>query len=402
MARMIPDLPPDAIENDGERVFYSAVQESLSEEFTVFYSYKFYRQENEDHEIREADFIIVHPSLGFTVVEVKQGDIAYINGQWNEFKNGGYQPLHKDPVQQARTAMYEILQSYTKRSGGRRFPLRVRFALCFPECSQISGFLPSMLKEGSVWTARDLDRLEDKLWELFDMRDRQEEKEAVNDLISKVLAPSFKLFSSLEDKIQSFRKQAQIILTEEQERILYETEEDRRKIFFGAAGTGKTYIAMEKARRSAEQGKRVFLTCFNKNLVRLFDEYVKNPLVTGKNYHDYLYELLKEKGYEWVEPSDGEASRQFFDVELPATGFDYFDQASQEEKFDVIIIDEGQNFKEDWFLCLENMLKDNGELYIFADPNQNLFGSSVDALKKYDMSKQRLTYNLRNSEKINE
>jgi len=39
-------------------------------------------------------------------------------------------------------------------------------------------------------------------------------------------------------------------------------------LFLGAAGTGKTFITMEKARRSAAQGKKVLLTCFNKNLVQ--------------------------------------------------------------------------------------------------------------------------------------
>ena len=39
-------------------------------------------------------------------------------------------------------------------------------------------------------------------------------------------------------------------MTEEQERILDETEDDKRKIYFGAAGTGKSFVAMEKAWRS--------------------------------------------------------------------------------------------------------------------------------------------------------
>ncbi|MGI6449056.1 MAG: nuclease-related domain-containing protein [Desulfitobacteriia bacterium] len=99
MANMIPDILPETIENNGERMFYSAAAE-LPREYTVVYSYKYQLPYDVREGIREADFIIVHPALGYVVVEVKQGDIAYRGNQWCEFKNGEYQPMHKDPVEQ--------------------------------------------------------------------------------------------------------------------------------------------------------------------------------------------------------------------------------------------------------------------------------------------------------------
>ena len=39
MAKMIPDLLPETIENDGERMFYSIARE-LPDGYTVLYSYK--------------------------------------------------------------------------------------------------------------------------------------------------------------------------------------------------------------------------------------------------------------------------------------------------------------------------------------------------------------------------
>ena len=67
MATMIPDLLPEQIANDGERVFYMAAR-GLPEEYTVFYSYRYY-EVPEEEKIREADFIIVHRLAGFIVVE---------------------------------------------------------------------------------------------------------------------------------------------------------------------------------------------------------------------------------------------------------------------------------------------------------------------------------------------
>jgi hypothetical protein len=48
------------------------------------------------------------------------------------------------------------------------------------------------------------------------------------------------------------------------------------------------------------------------------------------------------------------------------------------------------------------MMKKDGELYIFADPNQDLFNGGLEELRnRYDISKHKLTYNLRNADTIN-
>lgn len=165
MATMIPDIPIESIENDGERVFYAAAQ-MLSNAYTIFYSYKYFPEghhsKQKDNQIREADFVIVHPQLGYLVVEVKQGEVDYNNGQWYEYKKGNYQPMHKDPLEQARSVMYGILDFYKKKTGNPIFPLDLRYAVCFPECSKISGSLPAGIKENSIWTLHDVDHLDEK------------------------------------------------------------------------------------------------------------------------------------------------------------------------------------------------------------------------------------------------
>ena len=346
--------------------------------------------------------MIVHPSLGYAVVEVKQGEISYQQGQWHEFKDGKYHPLAKDPVEQAQTAMFSILKAYKHETRGKDFPLGIRFALCFPECAKLSGTLPQSLKPDGVWTFPDLDHLEVMIQGLFAGQEKRSEPEAVKILLDKVLAPSFTLFATLEDKISMYRSSAQRILTEEQERILEETEEDARKIFLGAAGTGKTFIAMEKARSLAEAGKRVFLTCYNKNLTWLFRELDNLPSVTKLNFHDFILNTLNAQGMNLTEPDTLGEIDDFYNNRIPSLGFDYFSSLAEEEKFDAVIVDEGQDFRAEWFLCLEEMLKPGGCFYIFADLNQNLFRSGINSIKDIEMSKHRLTLNLRNSETINQ
>lgn len=223
MAEIIPDIDISAIENDGERIFYQAARE-LPFGYTVLYSYKYQLTKEEElaPPVREADFVIVHPSLGYLVVEVKQGDISFINGKWCEFKKGDYQPLQKDPVEQARSAMFAILDEYKKHTGNR-FPLSIKYAVCFPECNKIIGEFPRDLDEKSVFLFDDLKNLDQKILNLFGAKERKKEIEAVRLLLNKILCPSFKAFAGLENRIAMFHEKAKRILTEEQERVLEET-----------------------------------------------------------------------------------------------------------------------------------------------------------------------------------
>lgn len=400
MAKMIPDIDPCTIPNDGEKSFYTAASE-LAGDYTVLYSYKYKGDEFEKHEgqLREADFVIVHPSLGFVVVEVKQGDISYMNGAWHEYKKADYQPLHKNPVEQAQNAMYAILKQYTDKTG-RKFPLKIKYAVCFPECSKISGQTPAELDLNSIFLNKDLENLEEKILDLFNAKEQKLQKEAVDILVNKILAPCFKVFAKLENRIEMHNQKAQRILTEEQDRILCETELDKRKIFLGGAGSGKTFLAMEKAMRLVKDGKKVFLTCYNKNLARLMFAGL-SPNITAKNFHDFIEDYLQGQGVGLVTPSNPTELRTYFDDTLPSHVFDHFSILEDKEKFDSIIVDEGQDFKEHWITCLESMVKPDGELYIFADPNQSLFNGDIEKIKRIPLSKQRLTRNLRNTEVIN-
>jgi hypothetical protein len=402
MAKMIPDLFPENIENDAERYFYEKAKQ-LPDKYTVFYSYKFSLDEDRDdpYGLREADFVIVLPQFGFVVVEVKQGHIQYYNGAWQEHKNGRYQELSKNPLEQARTAMFSILNRYRKANQQQEYPLRCRYALCFPESTQKVGMYPEDLNENSCWISSDVDNLEKSIEKLLPKIDQHTQADATKILITRVLAPTFKVFSSMDDQLETFNQHSQIILTEEQERIIEETEEDHRKIFFGAAGTGKTFIAMKKAQDLADQGKRVFLTCFNKHLVQLFNKHCVNHLIKRLNFHDFSIHVLKENGYIVEEPMDPQERSTFYEETVPFMVSELFSLIPEEGKFDAIIVDEGQDFKGEWFLCLEDMMKKEGHFYIFADRHQNLFGHGLDTLKDFQMSKHKLTTNLRNSEKIN-
>jgi len=442
MPHMIPDIDPRTIPNNGERLFYSAAA-GLPDDYTVCYSFKYAGRPtgtgasgvsaagataetaaghtSAEHAAAdregEADFVIVHPALGYVVVEVKQGEALYANGLWHEFKDRRWVPLSKDPIEQARKAMYAIRDRFREVAGPQTakrttqphmagphtpsqwFPLQIKFAICFPECTMITGYFPAVIDPNGVLCFGDLDRLEEKILALFGGRHEHEHREETDLLINRVLAPTFKVFARLDDQIEMFHSTSAKVLTEEQERILAETELDKRKVFLGAAGTGKTFLAMEKARRLERGGRRVFLTCFNRNLARYVRTQVPSTIMCC-NFHDYLIQALRDNGQSVQVPEDSQELSRFYDESLPTTAFMFFAGQPPETKFDSIIVDEGQDFKEDWFVCLESMLGPDGEFYIFADPSQDVFKGGEQSWKTLQVSKHRLTRNLRNTEPI--
>jgi hypothetical protein len=231
MATMIPDLDPRMIENDGERRVYAALR-ALPADYTVLYSYTFRTMPRigADADFGEADFVVVHPSIGYLVLEVKQGKVGFANGQWYEEKRTGQQPMGKDPVAQAIKAMYAILNRYKEKAKADSFPLRIRCGLWFPECSHVWGELPANLGRESVLLEGDLGAAEEAVLRAFGSPEKRLEREAADILIHKVLAPSFRTFARLDEEIQRYDAMAKRVLTEEQERILEETELDKRKL----------------------------------------------------------------------------------------------------------------------------------------------------------------------------
>ncbi len=407
MVKMVPDIDPGLIENSGEQRFYEAASE-LPPAYTVYYSYKFSAGEHAENPalIYEADFIIVHPRLGYLVVEVKEGQYQYFNNRWQKQLGSDYVDVEKDPVGQAERAMYNILGKYKQVAGKSYFPLNIRYAVCFPDCNRLAGNTPDNLKPESILLCDNLDQLEAAIGAIFKGEAERADEEAVA-LLKKILAPSFKLFNTLEAEMQRYYSSAERVLTEEQQRILDETAYDKRKIFLGAAGTGKTYIAMEKVRRLVHENKRVLLTCFNRNLGELMRRELAAELDRGllkaTNFHNLLLVCLIDQGLSIKVPEEAGERNRFFQQELPEQAFNYLADLPEEEKFDALVVDEGQDFREEWFLILQEMLKggEKGEYYIFADPGQNIFNPKADALASFEVSRHKLTRNLRNTEAIN-
>ena len=107
--------------------------------------------------------------------------------------------------------------------------------------------------------------------------------------IARILRPNFEFTERVPDR--RARKQAEILrYTEEQFAALDAMADNERVLFSGPAGTGKTVLALEAARRASNAGKEVLLLCFNRLLGRWLSQHpiAQCEAVAAGTFHQYL------------------------------------------------------------------------------------------------------------------
>ncbi len=190
---------------------------------------------------------------------------------------------------------------------------------------------------------------------------------------------------------------ALIELTDDQFEVLDAIGGNRQALVLGGAGTGKTVLAVERARRLADLGASVLLVCYNQLLgERLAAEFAAEELVTAGTFHQVARSLAVETAH--LIPED--PSQEYWDDELPTL----FPEVAAKAGFEVdaVVVDEGQDFRPDWWDSLRLAMRDldDGWFYVFADTQQALFVPDWSPPFGTSAFEYRLTKNCRNTQPI--
>lgn len=273
MARMIP---PQVSENapSSERLLYQKLKEDpATQEWVVFHSFDIRRHITRGQ--GEADLIIAVPDLGVLCIEVKGCGVQRRDGLWiYEYTPPRTTPV--GPFRQASDAAHSVRKYVATRDttlASVVFTSAVFFtSIDFPERSlewepwQVVNKTDLLRNPVSSLVKRVLEAEHTRLrntspkpaW--YGPRSRPNRRQIKS--MASVLRPDFEYttISRDEDEIleQSIRR-----FTEEQFHALDMLDENRRVLFKGPAGTGKTLLAIEGARRAMRAGKRVLLLCHN-------------------------------------------------------------------------------------------------------------------------------------------
>ncbi|RIK37455.1 MAG: nuclease, partial [Chloroflexi bacterium] len=211
-------------------------------------------------------------------------------------------------------------------------------------------------------------------------------------------------------KAALLRREAEVLrFTQEQVHALDAMAANAQVVFEGPAGTGKTVLAVEAARRGAAAGRRVLFVCFNRLLGEALREqtaaFGANVVACTLHHHMRLAAGLEE-----VESP----SSSFWDTELPAMAIDaLLEGRGAAFSFDELVIDEAQDIlRENYLDVLDLSLRGGlaaGRWRIFGDfIGQNVYDSANISLDQFlteragNASRYLLTRNCRNTPRIAE
>jgi hypothetical protein len=389
MARMYPQRLPENV-SPSERPIFTALQQ-LPDPWRVFHSVAWQSRRKGRQGDGEADFVLLHPNHGLIVIEAKGGSITIKDGDWFTSNKSGLYPI--DPFEQAVSSKHALVR-YLRDAIPDLPRIEAGHAVWFPGV-KASGDLSAEAPDVLVLDRTDLKRpgaaINDVVnhWNLHKAID-----DASIEAITQRLAPTIMIRHTLADDVADVEAR-QVHLTEMQRRAVAGLVRARRVLVFGGAGTGKTVLAEDRARRLSDDGFRVVLTCFNRPLGdALAAEFADRDHVTAGSFHHLARQWIIEAGLDFPE----EVPKGFWDDpvgELLLEAFTVGDFAA-----DAIIIDEGQDFDDSWFMALEGALDDpdEGLFLVFADPHQAIYRDDWEP--PIDAVEYSLDTNCRNTNQI--
>ena len=422
MPKMIPLLDPaelKLVKSAAERSFYQQCQLQLPTDWVVLFSTEWTQVTAGGRPYDgEVDFVVLVPGQGLLAIEVKGGGVELNpeTGKWSSTDRHGAIHQIKDPFSQAKSEKYGVLQilksdrSFGHAHGGR---VLVGHAVFLPDADR-----PTLVRSPNVateilGTKTDLADLPKWVgsaftyWEANDSNFKPLSANALHKATAALLGqidarPLVKSIIAAENDIR-------IQLTQQQGQLLRAISNRHRAVISGGAGTGKTVLAVQKAIELAESGKQTLLLCFNK----LLADAMKATCTEVGNLQAMTYHQLAHWRSQCAKDTTGtdliresqtatnDASREAnWNIHLP-----YALARSCEilpERYDAIIVDEAQDFADEFWLGIEMLLTNetDSHLYIFVDHNQSFYRTAL-ALPITDPPF-ILTVNCRNTQSIHD
>jgi ATP:corrinoid adenosyltransferase len=385
---MIPAVIASDTRSPGERELFARFRDDpVTADWTVLHSFNLPRHVTQ---VRgEADFVILAPGLGMLCLEVKAHRRAE-RTQEGLWLLGADRPTSRSPFKQAEDNMYSLINVLRER----RKPL----ADALVAWSAVA-FTHAPFRQPAVeWNS----------WEVIDRNDLR--RRSIGALVIGVLTearkclpakavpgaptarecevaaaalrPKFEVIQGpaerREDAMQELR-----VFSEEQYGALDGLTRNPRVVFEGPAGTGKTLLALEAARRAAAEGLEVGLICFNRLLGRwIATEAAGIARIHSGTLHELMYSSSGARHFV-------DQSPEFFQSALPDLATIAVLESNLPARFDVLIVDEAQDILRDSYLdFLDVMLKGgiaSGRWIMFGDfERQALFDAADVTLESFN------------------
>lgn len=359
MGILVPEhFPLSQLKNDEERIVVEAFRDRLTDGWLVIPQVGLHGRRD-----REIDIVLAHESVGVAIVEVKGHAPRIERGQW--MAHG--RPMEPQPFSQARDNAYDLRDRLRDPLGNRH--LHVEYAVAFPNASAVLGTLPPDVQREQLFTSDRIDDPQEWLDTLMRSRARMAIGSEGLRTIVRELRPDATFTWDPESRAAAARAKLEQV-SGQAVRALERLDVNRRVMVTGAAGTGKTRLAMAWARRAVVRGEEVLLTCYNEPLADAMAQRMPDDhrLTVGP----FLRVALALAGMPPLEVPAG-AGNEFWN----GTVIEHLGQhwGSVTKRFDTIVIDEAHDMTPAWVDWLQRLLDPAGRqrLLMVGDARQDVY-----------------------------
>jgi hypothetical protein len=409
MARMIPPLPDAENPSAAELRIFDKLRTETNRDWFALHSLGLTSHTRKPW--AEIDFVLIGPT-GIFCLEVKGGRVARNDGHWHfTDRNDVTHSKREGPFEQvgrAAAALYAYLVSRVPKlsdsiTGYGVVTPDITFSIEGPDVEPRIVF---DINDCNAPFSKYIARLVQVWRTRFPTRTYVDLDGPTRGQILELLRGDFDLRPSLQT-LMGLVDSEFIRLTERQCSILDGLVDNPRAIIRGGAGTGKTMLALDEARKTVH-GERTLLCCSSRLLSLHLAEATRGcDGVTVQHFHGLMKEIISRSDRHMRADQTTERTSDAPGV-LPRLCIEAIVNNSMAPEYDTLIIDEAQDLLTsehlDVFdLILKGGLK-HGRWRVFYDPNQDLFSTlelaGLERLINFGAVQYRLIQNCRNTAPI--
>ena len=397
MAELIPpSIQQLKSVSSGERKVYQLLEHTFKSENAIIW--------HEPKALnRYTDFIIWLPEHGLLVIEVKDwskdrfetlNPDTFTGRFYN--KNDYKVVLVKNPESQVRKCMLNILNEFKKSSiflqnsgpykGNIKFPITscvIYTELKQSDADSIGLSLPSistvhktifkddlrLVAENKIFKQKLINAFKDVTFP-FAKLSYAEEK-----FLRYMIFPEIRVNEFTQDELFTIKPQEIKALDLSQESIAKNIG-DGHRILKGVAGSGKTLVLACRAKylKTIYPDYKILVVCYNNSLCnhlrQMFgDDF--NEKIEVLNFHSLVKSVTNTKLFILKNEKQAEYNSRVGNILIDHLEQNKIDQANL---YDAILIDEGQDFAQEWIIGLSKLVKAETNNILFCyDPAQNIF-----------------------------
>ena len=335
------------------------LQVELPSAYTVFHGIHWSREYRNGIKFGELDFVVVNQAGKVLVIEQK-------NGRLEETEDGlvkVYADRVKPVGDQVRRNLDGVREKF-KAVQHYQADLQLDYLIYCPD-HRIANLNAAALDASRIVDAESRGRLAERVEALLDPGQPCPHAERVHQFFRQ----TFDLVPDIHAHVSSQERNFTRLSTELVHLLQGLEMKPLRLRVNGTAGSGKTLVARQFFDQAESRNRRPLFVCYNRPLSEKFGSGIGEQGMVA-TFHGLCRQFLAERGHRFAWDEMKSDSTFWSRMTELVSG----ESIPEEWKFDTLIVDEGQDFEQEWVEILKLFLRDDQEILWLEDQDQNLRG----------------------------